>query len=91
VALPSLPVLYSTPLAAAVADFVATHYDLPGRLSGKLLRPAGTIPSRFGQGRERSVSHLKATCARRCRCCIGNRFSGYLDREGIPVVRNSGA
>jgi hypothetical protein len=37
VALLCLPVLYSTPLAEAVADFVSTYYDLPGSIECKLL------------------------------------------------------
>ena len=36
-ALPSFPVLYSTPRADAVADFVSTHYDLHGPIRCKLL------------------------------------------------------
>lgn len=32
-----LPVVYSTPSAAAVADFVSTHYDLSNAIECKLL------------------------------------------------------
>ena len=34
---PSLPVVYSTPSAAAVAESVSTHYDLPGSIDCRLL------------------------------------------------------
>src|SRR5256885_14994590 len=33
----SMPVLYSTPRAAAVAEFISTHYYLPGSIECKLL------------------------------------------------------
>jgi hypothetical protein len=33
----SLPVVYSTPSTAAVADFVLMHYDLPKSIECRLL------------------------------------------------------
>ena len=48
--LPSLPVVYSVPSAAAVADFVSTHYDLPGSIDCRLLYRGWTDAYLDGQG-----------------------------------------
>ena len=34
----TIRVVYSTPCAEAVADFISAHYDLPGSIACKLLR-----------------------------------------------------
>jgi len=88
VALPSLPVLYSTPLAKAVADFVSTHYDLPGSIECKLLRrgwndtfevrtkDAGRFIFRISKRRARGDADVASETA----------FLAYLDRKDIPVA-----
>jgi len=82
--LPSLPVLYSTPLAEAVADFVSTHYDLPGSITCKLLRRGfnDTFEVRT-EGGERFIFRVSARRARgEADVASETAFLAYLDREG---------
>jgi Ser/Thr protein kinase RdoA (MazF antagonist) len=88
VALPSLQVLYSTLRAEAVADFVLTHYDLPGPLACKLLRRGfnDTFEVRTAEG-ERFIFRVSARRARgEADVASETAFLAYLDREGIPVA-----
>jgi len=85
---PSLPVLYSTPLAEAVADFVSTHYDLPGSLECKLLRRGwnDTFEVRT-KGGERFVFRISKRRARGdADVASETAFLAYLDGEDIPVA-----
>src|SRR5664279_3416851 len=86
--LPSLPVLYSTPLAEAVADFVSTHYDLPGSIECKLLRRGwnDTFEIRT-KGGERFIFRISKRRARGdADVASETAFLAYLDSEGIPVA-----
>ena len=84
----SLPVVYSTPSAAAVADFVLTHYDLPGSIECKLLYRGWNdiFEFRIKDG-ERFILRLSK---RRLRgyadVATETAFLAYLDRNGIPVA-----
>jgi len=86
--LPSLPVLYSTPRAQAVADFVSAHYDLPGPVACKLLRRGwnDTYEVRAGEG-DRFVFRISK---RRVRgdadVAWETAFLRHLDQAGIPVA-----
>jgi Ser/Thr protein kinase RdoA (MazF antagonist) len=85
---PSLPVLYSTPLAEVVADFISTRYDLPGPLECKLLRRGwnDTFEVRT-KGGERFVFRISKRRARGdADVASETAFLAYLDREGIPVA-----
>jgi Ser/Thr protein kinase RdoA (MazF antagonist) len=85
---PSLPVLYSTPLADAVADFLSTHYDLPGSLECKLLRRGwnDTFEVRT-KGGERFVFRISKQRARGdADVASETAFLAYLDRMSIPVA-----
>ena len=87
-ALPSLPVLYSTPRAEAVADFVSTHYDLPGSIECKLLRRGwnDTFELRTKDA-ERFVFRISKRRARGdADVASETAFLAYLDQEGIPVA-----
>src|ERR1700709_1008949 len=88
VATPSLPVLYSTPRAEAVADFLATHYDLPVPIECKLLRRGwnDTFEVRT-KGGERFVFRISKRRARGdADVASETAFLRYLDREAIPVA-----
>jgi Ser/Thr protein kinase RdoA (MazF antagonist) len=88
VALPSLPVLYSTPLADAVADFVSTHYDLPGPFECKLLLRGwnDSFEVRTKDG-ERFIFRISKRRARGdADVASETAFLAYLDGEGIPVA-----
>jgi Ser/Thr protein kinase RdoA (MazF antagonist) len=88
VATPSLPVLYSTPRADAVADFVSTHYDLATPIACKLLtggwndsfdvrtRDAERFVFRISKQRARGEADLASETG----------FLAYLDRQGIAVA-----
>jgi Ser/Thr protein kinase RdoA (MazF antagonist) len=88
VAYPSFPVVYSTPRADAVADFVSTHYDLPGPIGCKLLHRGlnDTFELRTGDGaryifrvsgrRERGDADVASETA----------LLSFLDSQGIPVA-----
>src|SRR6266700_1473970 len=86
--LPSIPVLYSTPLAGAVADFVSTHYDLPGSIECKLLLRGwnDTFEIRTKDG-ERFIFRISKRRARGdADVASETAFLAYLDSEGIPVA-----
>ena len=86
--LPSLPVLYSTPRAEAVADFVSTYYDLPGSIECKLLRRGwnDTFEVRT-KGGERFVFRISKRRARGdADVASETAFLSYLDQQGIPVA-----
>ena len=84
----SLPVLYSTPLAAAVADFVSTHYDLPGSIECMLLLRGwnDTFEVRTKDG-ERFVFRISKRRARGdADVASETAFLAYLDGRDIPVA-----
>lgn len=86
--LPSIPVLYSTPLAGAVADFVSAHYDLPGSIECKLLLRGwnDTFEIRTKDG-ERFIFRISKRRARGdADVASETAFLAYLDSEGIPVA-----
>jgi Ser/Thr protein kinase RdoA (MazF antagonist) len=88
VALPSLPILYSTPLADAVADFVSTHYDLPGSIECTLLLRGwnDTFEVRTKDG-ERFIFRISKRRARGdADVASETAFLAYLDSQGIPVA-----
>jgi Ser/Thr protein kinase RdoA (MazF antagonist) len=88
VASPALPVVYSTPFAMAVADFVSTHYDLPGSLECTLLRRGfnDTFEIRTKDG-ERFILRVSARRARGdADVASETEFLAYLDQQGIPVA-----
>src|ERR1700712_734296 len=88
VATPSLPVVYSMPRAQSVADFLATHYDLPGSIACKLLRRGWNdiFEVRTGGG-ERFVFRISKRRARGdADVASETAFLRYLDRQGIPVA-----
>jgi Ser/Thr protein kinase RdoA (MazF antagonist) len=88
VAPPSFPVVYSTPRADAVADFVSTHYDLPGPIGCKLLHRGlnDTFELRTGDG----ARYIFRVSGRRVRgdadVASETAFLGFLDSQGIPVA-----
>ena len=86
--LPSLPVLYSTPLAEAVADFVSTHYDLPGSIECKLLlRGCNDIFEVRTKDEQRFIFRISKRRPRGdADVALETEFLAYLDREGIPVA-----
>ena len=86
--LPSLPVLYSTPLAGAVADFVSTHYDLPGSIECKLLhRGCNDIFEVRATDAERFIFRISKRRARGdTDVASETAFLAHLDGEGIPVA-----
>jgi len=85
---PSLPVLYSTPFASAVAGLVSTHYDLPGPIECKLLQRGWNdiFEIRTADGR-RSIFRLSKLRARgEADVATETAFLAYLDSAGIPVA-----
>jgi Ser/Thr protein kinase RdoA (MazF antagonist) len=88
VAYPSFPVVYSTPRAQGVADFLATHYDLPGSIECKLLRRGwNDIFEVRTKGGERFVFRISKWRARRdADVASETAFLRYLDGEDIPVA-----
>ena len=86
--LPSFPVVYSTPSAAAVAGFVSTRYDLPGSIDCRLLyrgwndifdirtTDGNRFVFRISKRRARGDADVASETA----------FLAYLDRQGIPVA-----
>jgi Ser/Thr protein kinase RdoA (MazF antagonist) len=88
VAHPSLPVLHSTPRAEAVADFVSTHYDLPGSIECKLsLRGWNDTFEVRTRGAERFIFRISKRRARGdADVASETAFLVYLDGEGIPVA-----
>jgi Ser/Thr protein kinase RdoA (MazF antagonist) len=88
VAYPSFPAVYSTPRAEEVADFVSTHYDLPGSIECKLLNRGfnDTFEVRTGGG-ERFIFRVSARRARGdADVASETGFLAYLDSRGIPVA-----
>jgi Ser/Thr protein kinase RdoA (MazF antagonist) len=88
VAFPSLAVTYSTPRADAVADFVVTHYGVPGPIECKLLRRGfnDTFEVKTSDGR-RLILRLSGRRARgESDVASETAFIAHLDREGIPVA-----
>jgi Ser/Thr protein kinase RdoA (MazF antagonist) len=88
VAHPSFPVVYSTPRADAVADFVSTHYDLPGPIECKLLNRGfnDTFEVRT-RGGERFIFRISTRRARGdADVASETAFLAYLDGAGIPVA-----
>jgi Ser/Thr protein kinase RdoA (MazF antagonist) len=84
----SLPVLYSTPRAEAVADFVSMHYDLPGSIACKLLRRGfnDTFEVRTKNG-ERFIFRISTRRARGdADVASETAFLAHLDSQGIPVA-----
>jgi len=87
VASSSLPVLYSTPRADAVADFVSTHYDLPGSIECKLLRRGWNDIFEVRTSGERFVFRISKRRARGdADVASETAFLSYLDGEDIPVA-----
>jgi Ser/Thr protein kinase RdoA (MazF antagonist) len=88
VATPSFPVVYSTPRADAVADFVSTHYDLPGSIECKLLNRGfnDTFEIRT-TGAERFVFRVSTRRARGdADVASETAFLAYLDGMSLPVA-----
>jgi Ser/Thr protein kinase RdoA (MazF antagonist) len=88
VANPSFPVLYSTPRADAVADFVSTHYDLPGPAECKLLtRGWNDVFDVLTGGGERFIFRISKLRARgEPDLASETAFLSFLDGQGIPVA-----
>jgi len=92
VASPLLAVTYSTPRADAVADFVATHYGLPGPIECSLLRRGfnDTFEVRAGDGSKDTQRLILRLSGRRARgesdVASETAFIAHLDREGVPVA-----
>ena len=87
-ALPSFPVVYSTPLAEAVAEFVSTHYDVPGSIECTLLNRGfnDTFEVRTKDA-ERFIFRMSTRRARgNADVASETAFLAYLDRKGIPVA-----
>jgi Ser/Thr protein kinase RdoA (MazF antagonist) len=76
------------PLAQAVADFVSTHYDLPGPIECKLLVRGwnDTFEIRT-KARERFIFRISKQRARGdADVASETAFLAYLDGKGIPVA-----
>ena len=84
----SIPALYSTPRAEAVADFISAHYDLPGSIACKLLRRG--FNDTFEVRTEDGARFIFRISTRRARgeadVASETAFLAHLDREGIPVA-----
>jgi Ser/Thr protein kinase RdoA (MazF antagonist) len=92
VAFPSLAISYSTPRADAVADFVATHYGLPGPIECKLLRRGfnDTFEVRAKDAPKDAQRLILRLSGRRARgeadVASETAFISHLDKEGVPVA-----
>ena len=87
VAHPSFPVVYSTPRADAVADFVSTHYDLPGSIECKLLNRGFNDTFEVRSGVERFIFRVSGRRARgEADVASETAFLSYLDGQGVPVA-----
>lgn len=84
----SLPVIYSTPSAAAVTDFVSAHYDLPGSITCKLLyRGWNDIFELRTTSGEQFVFRISKRRARGdADVASETAFLAYLDSQGVPVA-----
>jgi Ser/Thr protein kinase RdoA (MazF antagonist) len=84
----SLPVIYSTLRAEAVADFVLTHYDLPGPIACRLLRRG--FNDTFEVRAEGGARFIFRISTRRARgdadVASETAFLACLEREDIPVA-----
>jgi Ser/Thr protein kinase RdoA (MazF antagonist) len=88
VALPSFPVVYSTPRADAVANFISTHYDLPTPVQCKLLNRGWNdiFDVRTGGG-ERFVFRISKLRARGAADVASETaFLKFLDGQDVPVA-----
>jgi Ser/Thr protein kinase RdoA (MazF antagonist) len=84
----SLPVMYSTPRADAVARYVASRYALPGPLDCSLLHRGfnDSFEVRSNDG-QRAVLRLSSWRARgEADVASETAFVAYLDQAGIPVA-----
>jgi Ser/Thr protein kinase RdoA (MazF antagonist) len=88
VAYPSFPVVYSTPRADAVADFVLAHYDLPGPVECKLLIRGwnDTFEVRAGGGARFIFRISKLRARGEADVASETAFLSFLDRLEIPVA-----
>jgi Ser/Thr protein kinase RdoA (MazF antagonist) len=86
--LSSLPVICSTPSAAAVAEFVSAHYDLPDPIDCKLLyRGWNDIFSiRIKDGRRFIFRISKRRARGDADVASETEFLAYLDKQGVPVA-----
>ena len=86
--LPSLPVVYSTPSAAAMADFVSTHYDLPGSIDCRLLYRGWNdiFDVRTKEGKRFVFRISKRRARGDADVASETEFLAYLDGQGIPVA-----
>ena len=86
--LPSLPVVYSTPSAAAMADFVSTHYDLPGSIDCRLLYRGWNdiFDVRTKEGKRFVFRVSKRRARGDADVASETEFLAYLDGQGIPVA-----
>jgi Ser/Thr protein kinase RdoA (MazF antagonist) len=84
----SLTVVYSTLSAAAVADFVSTHYNLPNSIECKLLyRGWNDIFEVGANGEARFIFRISKSRARGdADVASETAFLAYLDGAGIPVA-----
>jgi len=84
----TLPVIYSTPLAEAVADFVSAHCDLPGSIECELLyRGWNDIFEVWAKNGERFIFRLsKRRACGDADVASETAFLAYLDRTDIPVA-----
>jgi Ser/Thr protein kinase RdoA (MazF antagonist) len=83
-----IDVIYSTPRAAALSEFVRSHFPLSAPVTCKLLRRGfnDTFEVRAGDGL-RSVLRLSGRRARgEADVATETAFLAYLDRMGIPVA-----
>ena len=84
----SIPVVYSTLRAEAVADFVLAHYDLPGPITCRLLRRG--FNDTFEVRAEGGARFIFRISTRRARgdadVASETSFLAYLDLQGIPVA-----
>ena len=89
-ALPSLPVLYSTPRADVMADFVAAHYGLPGsdRMHVAAPRLQRHLRGEGQDGRGRLILRLSGVGVRAGESDVASEaaFIAHLDKESIPVA-----
>ena len=87
-ATPSFPVVYSTPRADAVANFVSTHYDLPESIECKLLhRGFNDTFEVLTSGGGHFIFRISARRARGdADVASETAFLSYLDGQDIPVA-----
>jgi Ser/Thr protein kinase RdoA (MazF antagonist) len=86
--LPSLPVVYSMPSAAAVADFVSTHYDLPESIDCRLLYSGWNdiFDVRTKDGKRFVFRISKRRARGDADVASKTEFLAYLDGQGILVA-----